>query len=146
MLVNKPAPQTPMSPLDALARGFARADLAAGHVTVVNFFASWCIPCHAEAPNLPLIAAMKGVKLYGVAYKDLPGDARKFLNEVGNPYDRIDLDEAGGAGIEWGVTGVPETFVIDGTGTVLLRHAGPLTKGVIEDQIVPAIAKARRAS
>jgi cytochrome c biogenesis protein CcmG/thiol:disulfide interchange protein DsbE len=143
MLVNEPAPNTPLPALNAQVEGFSPADLRAGHVTVLNFFASWCVPCREEAGVLPIIAQMKGVKLYGIAYKDMPEKTEAFLRETGNPFDRLDIDEPGSAGIEWGITGVPETFVIDGKGTVLLRHAGPLTQGVIADDIVPAIRKAR---
>lgn len=143
MFVHQPAPQLALPPLDGQTPGFGPADLRAGHVTVVNFFASWCIPCRQEAPILPSIGRMKGVALYGIVYKDTPDKAHQFLKEVGNPFARIDIDEAGGTGIEWGVTGVPETFVIDGKGTVLLRHAGPLTPGVIADQIRPVILKAQ---
>ncbi len=94
---------------------------------------------------LPMLAQMQGVQLYGIVYKDMPDKAQAFLNEVGNPFARIDLDEAGSAGIEWGITGVPETFIIDGKGTVLLRHAGPLTPSIIKSDLVPVIAKARAA-
>ena len=143
VLVNKPAPEMKLPPLDDGVQGFSPADLKAGHVTVVNFFASWCVPCREEAPNLPMIAGMKGVRLYGVAYKDLPDKARVFLNETGNPFDRLDIDEAGSAGIEWGITGVPETFVIDGKGTILLHHAGPLSPQIIQNEIAPVIARAQ---
>ncbi len=145
MLVDNPAPTTPLPPLDPATEGFTPADLKSGHVTVVNFFASWCIPCRQEASVLPMLAKMPGVQLYGIVYKDMPDKAQAFLNEVGNPFARIDLDEAGSAGIEWGITGVPETFIIDGKGTVLLRHAGPLTPSIIKSDLVPVIAKAHAA-
>lgn len=143
MLVNKPAPAVTFPALDAGTEGFGPKDFRAGHVSVVNFFASWCVPCRQEAPILPRIATLKGVALYGVAYKDMPDKARGFLKEVGDPYARVGIDEAGSAGIEWGITGVPETFVIDAHGTVLLRHQGPLTPSVIDSDILPAIARAR---
>jgi cytochrome c biogenesis protein CcmG/thiol:disulfide interchange protein DsbE len=143
VLVDKPAPHLTLPALDAATQGFGPAELAAGHVTVVNVFASWCVPCRAEATVLPALAHLKGVALYGMVYKDTPEKARAFLAEVGNPFSRIALDESGRAGIEWGVYGVPETFVIDGKGIIRLRHAGPLTPGVIANDILPAVAKAR---
>ena len=146
VLVNKPAPTLTLPPLDAATEGFGPAQLAAGHVSVVNVFASWCVPCRAEASVLPTLAHLNGVALYGIVYKDTPAKARQFLKEVGDPFQRIGLDESGRAGIEWGVYGVPETFVIDGKGVVRLRHAGPLTKNIIKSDILPAIAAARASS
>lgn len=143
VLVDKPAPQLTVPALDAQTQGFGPSDLKAGHVTVLNVFASWCIPCRSEAPLLPRLAHLDGVRLFGMVYKDTPDKARQFLNEMGNPFARVGLDESGRAGIEWGVYGVPETFVIDGRGTVRLRHAGPLTPSVIERDILPAIRAAR---
>jgi len=146
VLVDKPAPTLTLPPLDAASEGFGPAQLKAGHVSVVNVFASWCLPCRAEAALLPSLAHLDGVALYGMVYKDTPANARQFLNEVGNPFERIGLDESGKAGIEWGVYGVPETFVIDGKGIVRLRHAGPLTRDIIRNDILPAIAAARASS
>lgn len=146
VLVNKPAPQLSLPPLDAETQGFGPTQLTAGHVTIVNVFASWCVPCRAEAAILPSLAHLDGVTLLGMVYKDTPANARQFLNEVGNPFARVGLDESGQAGIEWGVYGVPETFVIDGKGIIRLRHAGPLTPDIIKSDILPAIAKARRTS
>ena len=124
------------------AKAFAAADLASGHVTVVNLFAHWCIPCRLEGPGLAEIASLKGVALYGIAYKDSPDKAREFLNEMGNPYSRIDLDGDGRAGIEWGITGVPETFVVDAKGIVRLRYAGPLIGDALTAIVLPAIRNA----
>lgn len=145
VLIDKPAPRLTLPALDGQTKGFGAADLTAGHVTVVNVFASWCIPCRSEATVLPLIAHLDGVALYGMVYKDTPGKARQFLNEVGNPFSRIALDESGRAGIDWGVYGVPETFVIDGKGIIHLRYPGPLTPAVIERNILPAIELARKS-
>lgn len=146
VLVDKPAPRITLPALDAQTKGFGPAQLTAGHVTVLNVFASWCVPCHAEAAVLPMLAKIKGVHLYGMVYKDTPAKARAFLDEMGNPFERIGLDQNGQAGIEWGIYGVPETFVINGRGTVLLRHAGPLTPSIIKKQLMPVIAKARTES
>jgi cytochrome c biogenesis protein CcmG/thiol:disulfide interchange protein DsbE len=143
MLVDRPAPKVALPALDAAAQAFNSGDLAAGHVTVINFFAEWCVPCHVEGPGLRQVAAIKGVSLYGLVYKDTPEKARAFLADYGNPYSRIDLDREGTAGIEWGVTGVPETFVIDGKGIVRLRYAGPLVGDGLDKIVLPAIEKAR---
>lgn len=143
-LIDKPAPRVPLPALDEKASAFAPQDLAAGHVTVVNVWASWCIPCREEAPGLARIAAMKDVALYGLVWKDTPAKARGFLNEMGDPYHRIDLDRDGRAGIEWGVSGVPETFVIDGRGIIRLRYAGPLVGSALDAIVLPAIVRARQ--
>jgi cytochrome c biogenesis protein CcmG/thiol:disulfide interchange protein DsbE len=143
MLVDKPAPAISLPALDADARGFTAADLKAGHVTVLNVFASWCVPCRVEGPGLAQVAALRGVVLYGMVYKDTPEKARAFLADLGNPYRGIDLDADGRAGIEWGVYGVPETFVIDGKGIVRLRYPGPLVGDALTKIVLPAIEKAR---
>lgn len=141
-LVGRPAPQVALPPLDAKAQGFGPADLAVrGRVTVVNVFASWCIPCREEAPQLAQLARARGVHLFGLVYKDKPQAARAFLDEYGNPYERIGLDADGRAGIEWGIYKVPETFVIDGHGVIRGRF-GPLTPDSLVLDILPAVAAA----
>lgn len=144
VLIDKPAPALTLPPLDASTQGFAPSDLK-GHVTVLNVFASWCVPCREEAPTLATLKNMQGFQLIGMVYKDTPAKARAFLNDVGNPFSRIGLDADGGAGIEWGVYGVPETFVIDAQGVVRLRLAGALTPDVLRSQLMPAIESARAA-
>ena len=146
MLIDRPAPKIALPALDAKTQGFATADLAAGHVTVLNVFASWCVPCRAEAPGLAVIRQIDGVALYGMVWKDTAAKARAFLDDVGNPYARIDLDADGRTGIDWGVYGVPETFVIDRHGVVRLRYAGPLVGDALTEIVLPAIAKARAAN
>lgn len=146
-LLDKPAPHITMPALDAQAQAFTSADLKAGHVSVVNVWASWCVPCRAETPGLLQISALKGVALYGIVYgtnQETPIKARAFLNELGDPYTRIDFDADGRAGMDWGVYGVPETFVVDGKGIVRLRYAGPLVGSALTDIVLPAIEKARR--
>ena len=143
VLVGKSVPGFGLQPLDAQAQGFAPKDLASGHVTVVNVWASWCVPCREEAPMLAALTRDHDVVLYGLVYKDTPARARAFLNQVGNPFARLDLDADGRAGIGWGVYDVPETFVIDGSGIVRARHSGPLTQEVMLDEVLPAIAAAR---
>ena len=120
---------------------FADADLRDGEVKLVNFWASWCAPCRVEHPNLEELA-VEGVTIYGVNYKDKPEAARRFLNELGNPYAAIGADESGRMGIDWGLYGVPETFVIDGDGNIVLRFAGPVTERVLQSDILPAMKEA----
>ncbi|HWA30871.1 MAG TPA: DsbE family thiol:disulfide interchange protein [Rhizomicrobium sp.] len=146
MLVGRPAPTIVLPALDAQAQAFTPADLRSGHVSIVNVFASWCVPCREEAPALHALSQLKGVALYGMVQKDTPAKARAFLVDVGNPYQRIDLDADGRAGIEWGVYGVPETFIVDGHGIVRLRYAGPLTADALSSTILPAIESAQQPS
>ena len=120
---------------------FSDADLRDGEVKLVNFWASWCAPCRAEHPNLERLKD-EGITIYGVNYKDKPAAAMRFLNELGNPFAAIGADDSGRMGIDWGLYGVPETFVIDGEGKVVLRFAGPITERTLEGEIYPAIEAA----
>lgn len=142
-LLDKPAPRLVLPALDAQSPAFAPADLTAGHVSVINVFASWCAPCRTEAGQLMALSRLPGVALYGMTQKDKPAATRAFLDEVGNPFARIARDDDGRASIEWGVYGVPETFVVDGKGIVRFKYVGPLTDQVLKDQVVPAIKAAR---
>ncbi|MEZ5685995.1 MAG: DsbE family thiol:disulfide interchange protein [Paracoccaceae bacterium] len=117
---------------------FADADLRAGEIKLVNFWASWCAPCRVEHPNLEALA-QEGIQILGVNYKDKPDQALGFLSELGNPYARLGADNAGRMALEWGVYGVPETFVVSGDGKVLFRFAGPVTQRVIEEQLRPLL-------
>jgi cytochrome c biogenesis protein CcmG/thiol:disulfide interchange protein DsbE len=140
-LVGKPAPAFSLPALDAEAQPFSRSELGAGRPVIVNFWASWCAPCRIEHSTLQALAARKGITLYGVDYKDTPEKARAFLSELGNPFGKIDRDQEGRVSIDWGVTGVPETFVIDSKGTIRVHYAGPLDDQVINRLILPAIEK-----
>jgi cytochrome c biogenesis protein CcmG, thiol:disulfide interchange protein DsbE len=144
-LIGKPAPVTNLPALDTSATAFNSADFRAGHVTVLNVWASWCVPCRAEAPALAALSRQPGVALYGMVYEDRATAARAFLKDAGNPFSRIDLDRDGRAGIEWGIYGVPETFVIDRKGIVRLRYAGPIVGDTLNAVILPAIEQARAA-
>ena len=139
-LAGREAPPVALTQLGPDAP-FTDATLRDGKVKLVNFWASWCAPCRVEHPNLDALAA-EGVAIYGVNYKDKPGAALGFLAELGNPYAAIGADEAGRMGIEWGLYGVPETFVIDGEGRVVTRFAGPVTERALESDIRPALAEA----
>jgi cytochrome c biogenesis protein CcmG/thiol:disulfide interchange protein DsbE len=142
-LIDKPAPAFALAGL-AGAPGLDRATLGA-QVTLVNFFASWCVPCRLEHPLLMSLAAETKAPLYGIAYKDKPADAERFLAQLGDPYRRIGLDEAGSVGIDFGVYGVPETFVIDKAGRIRLRHVGPLTEEDVAKELLPLIKKLGRS-
>ena len=121
--------------------GFDDATLRDGEVKLVNFWASWCAPCRAEHPCLEALSE-EGIPVYGINYKDKFSNASAFLAELGDPYTGIGHDEPGRTGIDWGVYGVPETYVIAGDGTVILRFAGPVTQRVIAEKIRPALAQA----
>jgi cytochrome c biogenesis protein CcmG, thiol:disulfide interchange protein DsbE len=142
-LLNRPAPHLVLPALDAQSAAFTPADLAAGHVSVINVFASWCAPCRTETDQLAALAKLPGVALYGLTQKDKPEATRAFLDEVGNPFARIARDDDGRASIEWGVYGVPETYVVDGRGIIRLKYVGPLSDAVLAEQLVPAIRAAQ---
>lgn len=110
-------------------------------VKLVNYWASWCAPCRVEHPLLQVLAD-EGVPIYGINYKDDPAKALAFLQELGDPYTGLGADERGRTALDWGLYGVPETYVIDGQGRVVLRFAGPITRSVLENRIRPAIAAA----
>lgn len=143
-LVGRPAPAVVLPALDRGARRFTTADLRAGHVTVVNVWASWCTPCRAEAEELANISRSRRAEVYGIVYEDNSAAARRFLQQTGNPFTRLDLDANGRAGTAWGIYGVPETFVVDGKGIVRLRYAGPIVPDTLAKVILPAIVTAGR--
>ena len=119
----------------------ATADLRAPGVKLVNFWASWCGPCRVEHPLLTALAA-EGIPVIGINYKDTPDEGARFLDELGDPYAKIGADATGRTGLDWGIYGVPETFVVGPDGTILLRFPGPLSPDVVEKRIRPAIAAA----
>jgi cytochrome c biogenesis protein CcmG/thiol:disulfide interchange protein DsbE len=139
-LIDRPAPDFSLPALYPDAGGLARKDLE-GRVTLVNFFASWCTPCREEHPQLMRLGHLSGVTLDGIAYKDKPEDSRGFLDRLGNPYGRIGIDRTGSTAIDFGVYGVPETYVVDGTGHVRYRHVGPLSAEDIKQKVLPLIER-----
>ena len=144
VLIDKPAPQ--LQPAGRRRPAGARlrhAPRCKGQVTVVNVFASWCIPCRDEHPVLEALKQQTGVALYGINQKDAPENAAAFLAQLGNPYDAVGADGDGRASIDWGVYGVPETFVVDAKGVIRFKHTGPLRPADIDAELVPQIEKAR---
>ena len=116
-------------------------DLTSGGVKLVNYWASWCTPCRAEHPNLKYLAD-QGIPIIGINYKDQEIQALSFLAELGNPFHRIGTDKMGRTALEWGVYGIPETFIVNGQGQVTYRFPGPITQRVLDEIILTEIAKA----
>jgi cytochrome c biogenesis protein CcmG/thiol:disulfide interchange protein DsbE len=143
VLVGKAVPSVD---LPGLAAGAPRLDLSAfkGKLVAINFFASWCLPCRAEHPFLKQLSAEFGVPVIGIAWKDKPEAARAFLAELGDPYVATGADENGRTGIDFGLSGVPETFLVDQDGIVRYRLAAPITPDELKDTLAPAIAEAKR--
>jgi len=155
-LIGKPAPRTDLPAVPGLRvdgeriPGFDSSDLANGKVHVVNIWASWCGPCRVEHDYLMELRELRpGAALYGINYKDTPEKAVNFIRELGNPFDAVGEDANGRAGVEWGVTGVPETFVVDGDGIIIHKITGPINEENLEEDLLPAIdgadPSARRA-
>jgi cytochrome c biogenesis protein CcmG, thiol:disulfide interchange protein DsbE len=146
-LIGRPAPDTNLPPILGLERdgkplpGLSSADFK-GQVTVVNVWASWCVPCREEAPLLTQLAEDPRIRVTGINYKDQPDNARRFLGVYGNPYAATGADQSGRASIEWGVYGVPETFVVDGAGQIRFKLIGPVSPDNLERVLKPEIAKA----
>ncbi len=115
-----------------------------GEVSLVNVFASWCVPCRTEHPLFLQIAANRTVPLYGINYKDRPQDAAEWLDALGDPYTRTGADLNGRVAIDWGVYGVPETFVVDADGIIVHKHIGAVTETALAETILPLIARLRQ--
>jgi len=150
-LIGHPAPQTDLPPVAGLERNGAAVpgiDAASfkGAVTVVNVWASWCVPCHDEAPLLMQLAQDSRLRLIGINYKDEPDNARRFLGRYGDPFAAAGADLNGRAGIEWGVYGVPETFVVGRDARIAYKLVGPITADNINTVLKPEIEKALTAA
>lgn len=140
-LVGKPAPAISLPAVAAgVPGGFSTDDLK-GHVTVVNVFASWCVPCLAEHPLITELAEA-GTRVFGINHRDKPEDAVKWLRRNGNPYMAVGSDTDARASLEWGVTGVPETFIIDANGVIVYKHVGPITRDALKRKILPKLREA----
>lgn len=148
--IGKPVPAVSFPPVDELVEGgravpgFNNADLAAGKVSVVNFWASWCAQCTDEHPLLAGLAKKAEVAIYGVNHKDQPAAARRFLGRYGNPFSAVGTDADGRGAIEWGVYGMPETFVVNGRGEIVYKHVGAITEDSLASKLIPAIEAAKQ--
>jgi cytochrome c biogenesis protein CcmG, thiol:disulfide interchange protein DsbE len=146
-LIGRPVPATDLPPLPGLERdgkavlGLSNATFQ-GAVTLVNVWASWCVPCHDEVPFLEQLSQDKRIQLVGINYKDAPDNARRFLNRYGNPFVATGQDEAGRASIDWGVYGVPETFLVGRDGKIAYKLVGPITADNLARTLKPEIEKA----
>ena len=146
-LIGRPAPQTALPALEGLVSNGAAVPgldpaVFKGKVSVVNVWASWCVPCHDEAPLLTTLAKDKRLQVVGINYKDSPDNARRFLGRYGNPFSIVGVDGNGRASIEWGVYGVPETFVVGREGTIVYKMVGPVTPENIDSVLKAEIEKA----
>jgi len=148
-LIGRPAPLTDLPPLPGLERdgkevpGLTNA-MFQGNVTLVNVWASWCVPCHDEVPFLEKLSKDKRIQLVGINYKDGPDNARRFLNRYGNPFVATGRDDAGRASIDWGVYGVPETFLVGRDGRIAFKLVGPITEDNLAQVLGPEIERALR--
>ena len=139
VLIDRPVPTFELPALEGRADGLTSEDLK-GQVSLVNVFASWCVPCRVEHPVLMKLAE-SGVAIYGINYKDPPDQAAAWLAELGDPFEKIGADRNGRVGIEWGVYGVPETFVVDADGRIRYRHVGPIQPRDLERALLPKLAE-----
>jgi cytochrome c biogenesis protein CcmG, thiol:disulfide interchange protein DsbE len=148
-LIGKPVPEFELAGLEGLIEagqpvpGLKSADLARGEVSMVNFWASWCVPCVQEHPLLIELKRRTGVDLYGINYKDQTVAARRFLGRYGNPFKAVGVDGNGRAAIEWGVYGMPETFIVNGEGKIVYKHVGPISPEALEQKLVPVVEAAK---
>lgn len=143
-LLGRPVPEFTLSALNGSEiPGLSSKDLANGRVSVVNIWASWCAPCRDEHPILLDLSKDKSFDIVGINNKDNPENARRFLGQLGNPYGRVGADQSGRVSIDWGVYGVPETFVVDGKGRIAFKYVGPLDPTAVAERLMPAIRAAQ---
>ena len=143
-LLGEPLPEFKLPPVEGRTLGLASADLK-GDVSLVNVFASWCVACREEHPLLMRLNAQKAVAIHGLNYKDKPDDAARWLDTRGDPYTRTGADLDGRVAIDWGVYGVPETYVIDRDGRIAFKQIGPITPDILDGTILPLVARLRGA-
>ena len=142
-LIGKAVPDFDLPPVQGRLLGLSSGDLK-GEVSLVNVFASWCVACREEHPLLMKLAAQGTVPLHGLNYKDQPDDAAQWLNSLGDPYTRTGADISGRVAIDWGVYGVPETFVVGADGLIVYKHIGPVNKEVLAKIILPLVESLRQ--
>ncbi len=141
-LIGKPVPEFALGPVRGRTLGLSSADLRE-EVTLVNVFASWCVACRDEHPLFLALEREGVVPIHGLNYKDAPADAATWLDALGDPYTRIGADLDGRVGLDWGVYGVPETFVVDRNGRIAYKHIGPVTPRVLDEVILPLVRELR---
>ena len=142
-LIGKPVPVFDLPPVQGRSAGLSNRDFG-GDVVLLNVFASWCVACREEHPLLLALSQRQAVLIFGLNYKDPPGAAAAWLDQLGDPYARTGADLDGRVGINWGVYGVPETFVVDRAGRIAYKHIGPVTPAVLEKTLLPMVEKLRR--
>lgn len=140
-LLGEPAPATDLPPLEGADLPGLSSDDFAGKVTLVNVWGSWCVPCRQEHPLLIELARDERFRIAGLNYKDEPENALRYLGDLGNPYDAIGVDRTGRTAIDWGVYGVPETFLVGPDGSIRYKHVGPFTPESITAELLPQIEK-----
>ena len=147
-LVGKPVPKFELPALSGLVGvpGFGSKELETSEVKVVNFWASWCGPCRDEHPVLEVLKRDGSVSMFGINYKDAPPGGQRFLGQYGNPFSAVGVDANGRVAIDWGVYGMPETFIIDKQGRIIYKHVGPISMKDLDQKIRPVIAAANAAS
>lgn len=141
-LIGKPVPQFRLAPVQGRTLGLASEDLR-GEVAVVNVFASWCVACRDEHPLWMELAQRRVLPIHGLNYKDRPDDAARWLNELGDPYTRTGADRDGRVGIDWGVYGVPETYVVDKRGIIRDKIIGAITRKTVDERLMPLVRRLR---
>lgn len=139
-LIGRSVPEFNLPPIEGRQVGLSSADLR-GHVSIVNVWASWCVPCRVEMPLLVELAKAGTVPIYGINYKDGAREALAFLAELGDPYTQIGADANGRVAIDWGVYGLPETFVVDAEGRIAFKHVGPFDRRSLEEDILPVVRR-----
>jgi len=140
VLIGKPVPEFRLPPVKGRTLGLSRSDLTS-QVSLVNVFASWCVACRYEHPFLMQLKEQGAVPIHGINYKDKPDDAANWLDSMGDPYTRTGADVSGRVSIDWGVYGVPETFVIDRQGRIAYKQIGPLDRAVLDNTILPLVKR-----
>lgn len=139
-LLGRPVPELSLPPVGGQGEGLSSDDLR-GEVSLVNVWASWCVPCRTEMPLLVELAEAGTVTIYGINYKDSSEAALSFLEELGNPYTQIGADTNGRVAVDWGVYGVPETFIIDAKGRIAYKHIGPFDERSLQEELLPIVAR-----
>lgn len=143
-LIGEPVPEFSLPGIPGHEEGLSTADFRNGEVVLVNVFASWCIPCRQEHPIFMELARTGDIKIYGINQRDEIENAVQWLATFGDPYDLVGSDLNGRAGIEWGVYGVPETFIVDGRGRIIYKHISVVTRKILDEEILPRVEQARR--